>query len=52
MDALRHEIRYLREGLEPVDGLTLADKVKQRADGVAIACRRAIKESGREFTML
>jgi hypothetical protein len=52
MDALRHEIRYFREGLEPLDGLTLADKVKQRAYGVAIACRRAIQKSGQEFTKL
>jgi hypothetical protein len=51
MDALRHEIRYLREGLVPVDGLSLADKIKQRAHGVALACSRVIQESGREFTL-
>lgn len=49
MDALRHEIRYFRQGLEPLGGLSAEDKVKQRAHAVAIACRRAIRESGREF---
>lgn len=49
MDALRHEIRYFRQGLEPVDGLSGGDKIKQRAHGVAIACRRAIRDSGSEF---
>jgi hypothetical protein len=49
MDALRHEIRYFREGLEPADGLSAADMVKQRAHGVAIECRRVAMETGRAF---
>lgn len=49
MDALRHEIRYFRQGLEPLDGLSAGDKVKQRAHGVAIACRVAIRKSGEEY---
>jgi hypothetical protein len=52
MDALRHEIRYFRQGLEPIDGLSAGDKVKQRAHGVAIACRRAIRTSGEEYLPL
>ncbi|HEX9872243.1 MAG TPA: hypothetical protein VGC99_27330 [Candidatus Tectomicrobia bacterium] len=50
--ALRHEIRYFREGLEPIDGLTAADKVKQKAYGVASACRAAIFESGKDYLPL
>jgi hypothetical protein len=49
MDALRHEIRYFRDGLEPIDGLTAADKIKQKAYGVALACRVAIRKSGEEY---
>ena len=52
MDALRHEIRYFRQGLVPIDGLSAGDKVKQRVQGVATACRRAIRESGEEFLSL
>jgi len=49
MDALRHELRYFVAGLKPIDGLSAGDKVKQRAYGVAIACRRAIRESGEGY---
>jgi hypothetical protein len=49
MDALRHEIRYFREGLKPIDGLSAGDKVRQRAYGVAIACRKAIDKRGPEY---
>lgn len=49
MDALRHEIRYLREGFEPVDGLSGRAKIKQRAHGVALASRRAVRNSGSKF---
>jgi hypothetical protein len=52
MDALRNEIRYYRQGLEPLDGLSAADKVKQRAHGVAIACRVAIRKSGEGYLPL
>jgi hypothetical protein len=49
MDALRHEIRYFRQGLKPLDGLSASDKVKQKAYGVAIACRRAIHKINKEI---
>ena len=49
MDNLRHEIRYFRQGIEPLDGLSAGDKVKQRAHGVAIACRRTIRKSGEGY---
>ena len=49
MDSLRHEIRYFRQGLEPLDGLSAGDKVKQRAHGVAIACRSTSLKSGEEY---
>jgi hypothetical protein len=52
MDALRHEIRYFRQGLKPIDGLSAGDKVKQRAYDVAIACRKAIRKSGEAYLPL
>lgn len=49
MDALRNEVRLYREGLIPLSGLNAQDRVKQRAHGVAEACRTAIRESASEF---
>ena len=49
MDALRNEIRLYRDGLLPLSGLNAKDRVKQRAHGVAEACRTAIRESGLDF---
>ena len=45
MDELRNEIRYHREGLEPADGTTKGDAIKQRAYAVAVACKNAIENS-------
>ncbi len=52
MDALRHELRYFEEGLEPVGNLSGEDRIKQRAHTVALASRRAIREGGSKFTAL
>ena len=49
MDNLRHEIRYFRQGLEPLGGLSAGDKIKQRAHDVASACRQTIRKSGKEY---
>jgi len=51
MDALRHEIRYFHQGLTPIDGLSAGDKIKQRAYGVAIACRVALRKSGEGYLL-
>lgn len=51
MDALRHEVRIFREGLEPFPpgGLGRHDRVKQRAYAVSLACRKTVRESGRNY---